>query len=317
MIVKIFYNRKAGASFFGVSYNTNKVDKNKGELMKVANFGIWQGVANLRPSDYINYLKTLSSLNPNVKKPQFHAVISAKGKLYDKQVLTQIAESWLKEMGYGNQPYLIVFHKDTDHNHVHMVTSRVDRDGKKIDSAFEKVRAIKNLERVLGYEFAMQYQFSTRAQFFMLLESQGYPGIDPNEKRINERIGKYNPDKERAAAIKLILENVKGRENFQEILKQQYHIDLLFHAAEGKKPYGYSIIDHENKRVFKGSEVWPLKELLGVSTVMTVEKSKEQTEAESFSNVHIQSIWIADDVDDQQIHGMRRRRQKKARTNTR
>jgi len=33
--------------------------------------------------------------------------------------------------------------------------------------------------------------------------------------------------------------------------------------------------------------------------------------------IHIQPIMIADDVDDQQVLGMKRRRQKKARTNTR
>jgi len=54
MIVKIL---TSSASFNGVSYNTNKVDRNKGELMKVANFGPLQGLGTLRPQDYINYLK--------------------------------------------------------------------------------------------------------------------------------------------------------------------------------------------------------------------------------------------------------------------
>jgi len=47
----------------------------------------------------------------------------------------------------------------------------------------------------------------------------------------------------------------------------------------------------------------------------------DQAELVSDKNIsfpaYIQSISISDDVDDQQIHGMRRRRQKKARTNTR
>jgi len=46
--------------------------------------------------------------------------------------------------------------------------------------------------------------------------------------------------------------------------------------------------------------------------------SSEPAEKENTAPaIHIRSISIADDVDDQQIHGMRRRRQKKARTNTR
>jgi hypothetical protein len=54
MIVKIL---SSSATFNGVSYNTNKVDRNKGELMKVANFGPLQGLSTLRPQDYINYFQ--------------------------------------------------------------------------------------------------------------------------------------------------------------------------------------------------------------------------------------------------------------------
>ena len=146
MIVKIL---PAKPTFSGVSYNTNKVDRNKGELMKVANFGPLQGLGKLRPQDYVNYLQTVSALNKNISKPQFHAVISAKGKSYDKQALTNIAVAWLKEMGYASQPYLIVYHKDTDNNHVHMVSTRVDRDGIKIPSDFEHRRAVNNIKECL------------------------------------------------------------------------------------------------------------------------------------------------------------------------
>jgi hypothetical protein len=313
MIVKIL---APNASFSGVNYNTNKIDRDKGELMRVANFGPLQGLGHLRPQDYINYLKLVSAQNKRITRPQFHAVISAKEKTYDKSTLTKIATDWLKEMGYGLQPYLVVYHKDTQNNHVHIVTTRVGKDGKKISSAFENVRAIKNIEKVLGYEFAFQYRFSTRAQFFMLLENQGFLGIDPNEQKIREKISAYALDKQRSAEIRSAFLRLKGDAQFRENLHAIYQIDLVFHAVEGKEPYGYSIIDHERKMVFKGSEVMPLKALLGESHTVFVRETTSAL-AETPVHAHIQSIWIADDVDDQQIHGMRRRRQKKARTNTR
>jgi hypothetical protein len=317
MIVKIF---TPIATFGGVSYNTRKIDRNKGELMKIANFGPLQAFGHLKPRDYINYLSALSALNQNVKLPQFHAVISAKGKTYDKTALTQIAESWLKEMGYGDQPYLIVYHKDTGNNHVHMVSTRVDRDGKKISSAFEYVRAQKSISKVLGYDVAMRYRFSTRAQFFMILESMNYPGIDPDEDKIKEQISRHVPDKRRAAGIANLLIQHKNAPALADLMKERFRIDLLFHSAEGKKPYGYSIIDHDTRQVFKGSEVLPLKELLNTAPDAFRNGSSAEELAEDFvqePSVHIQSISIADDVDDQQIHGMRRKRQRKARTNTR
>ena len=181
MVVKIL---SSSATFSGVRYNTNKVDSGKGELMKVSGFGALNALCVLHPEDYKNHLKAVSALNKRVSHAQFHATISTKGREHDKYALTQIATEWLNKMGYGDQPYLIIFHKDTANNHVHIVTTRVDRQGKKISSAIEKVRGSQHLNNILGLdekhsakqdiEKALSYSFSTKAQFMMILESQGY-----------------------------------------------------------------------------------------------------------------------------------------------
>lgn len=316
MIVKIL---SSSAKFSGVVYNTNKVDRNKGDLMRVANFGSLEGLSRLRPQDYINYLQMVASQNTRIKKTQFHAVLSAKGRNYSSKELTLIAIAWLDKMGYGKQPYLIVYHKDTDNNHVHVVSVRVDKQGKKINSAYEKLRAIGNLKEVLGIDKALTYKFSTRAQFFMIMESLGFPGKDVDEKAINDKINNYERPAERAAELRELFRKIKHRPDFKEFLSDTYQVEILFHSAEGKQPYGYSIIDHNPKMVFKGSEVLPLKELLTKNnhlvSVVSVKTEYEESYVSAAST--IRPVWIADDVDDQQIHGMRRRRQKKARTNTR
>ncbi|MGY3212445.1 relaxase/mobilization nuclease domain-containing protein [Mucilaginibacter sp. HD30] len=308
MIVKIF---KPAATFSGVRYNTRKVDGNRGQLMKVANFGPLQAFGHLKPHDYINYLSSLAALNKNVRLPQFHAVISAKGKSYDKDTLTGIATSWLKEMGYGDQPYLIVFHHDTDNNHVHMVSSRVDRQGDKITSAFEGKRAQAAMSNILGYDYGMQYSFSTKAQFFMILESCGFPGRDPDESRLKARIDGYVPNRKRAEELKCLLTDYKNVPEFRDELKARFGLDLIFHSTEGKKPYGYSIIDHREKIVFKGSEVLPLRELLSdgvkISAVETAPAEKKTGPVADF----IGQVAIAYDVDDAKVHGLRRSRRKK------
>src|SRR3546814_18330094 len=86
-------------------------------------------------------------------------------------------------MGYGDQPYLLVFHTDTANNHLHIVSTRVGRDGKKIDDSFEKLRAYQVLNRLIGKDYGKQadrdiqqplgYRFYTRAQFMLLLENRG------------------------------------------------------------------------------------------------------------------------------------------------
>ena len=307
MIVHIF---PPAASFGAVRYNTNKIEKDKGELMKVSGFGPLQGLWELKPEDYKNYLQTVSALNKAVSLPQFHAVISAKGRICDKDALTEIAVEWLGTMGYGEQPYLIVFHKDTGNNHVHMVTTRIDKQGKKINSGFEHIRAVNNLNRILGIDEkhtveadiakALTYQFSTKAQFRMILESQGYTlkenevikfGIKQAEidnDLVEEKIKIYKPDAERKMQLKAIFHKYSRiydttlksntialpggyhqksngfTSDFSAIVKEKLGLILVYHASGDKPAYGYTIIDNAGKMVFKGSEIMPLKELLEI-----------------------------------------------------
>ncbi len=330
---------KPSRSFAGVKYNTNKVDRNKGELMLTANFGPIQALRNPRPQDLVNYLLMVAAQNKNVANTQFHAVISSRGKTYNKHELTQVAVLWLKEMGYGEQPYLMVFHKDTGNNHVHIVSSRIDRNGRQIDRDYEQVRAVRNIDKVLGYTNAMQYNFSTKAQFYLILERLGYLGKDYiNEKKLQKKLAAYRPDQQRITELKALFQVHKKNPEFISLMKSKYQLDLVFHSSEGKKPYGYSVIDHATRQVFKGSEILSLKYLLADGVEFSVTEKTAQgfqgdetylknsdyyLSDDSGSNeyktepVYIGPIFIAHDVDDQQVLGMKRRRQKKARTNTR
>ncbi|MDB5118760.1 MAG: Relaxase/mobilization nuclease domain protein [Mucilaginibacter sp.] len=323
---------KPSRTFAGVKYNTDKVDRNTGELMLIANFGAMQALTNPRPQDLVNYLLMVSAQNKVIKNTQFHAVISASGRNYNKQELTKAAVMWMKEMKYGGQPYLITFHKDTENNHVHVVSSRVGKDGKQIDRDYEHIRAVRNINKVLGYDFAMQYRFSTKAQFYLILGNRGFLGRDYlDEGKLQKRLNAYKPDKARIADLKELFITHKANPAFVQLMQAQYDIDLVFHASEGKKPYGYTVIDHATKQVFKGSEILNLKFLLDENLRYNPSQTPVDIDLHDYLSpenityyseyapepVHIMPVMISDDVDDQQVLGMKRRRQKKARTNTR
>lgn len=309
MIVKIL---DPSATFKGVRYNTDKVDKDKGELMKVSGFGALQALQHLRPTDYVNYLEAQSSASSRTKYPQLHAVISCKGRSHSKEELTAIAEQWLDGMGYGEQPYLLVFHKDTANNHLHIVSTRVDKNGKKINDSYEKLRAYEVLNHIMGLdekqqadndiEKALSYGFSTRAQFMMILEAQGYnlklsdgnyllsrygkkQGVVPLEK-VDARIALFKKDIDRLAQLRAIFAKYRGGHDptviplpaphpggktsrpvgytseMAEMLFAKFGVQVIFHGKDGKSPYGYTLMDHSRKMAYKGKDLMPLAEFI-------------------------------------------------------
>lgn len=323
---------KPSRTFAGVSYNTDKIERNTGELMHMANFGALMGLSSPRPQDLVNYLKMIASVNRSVKNTQFHAFLSSRGKIYDKDELTRAAILWMKEMKYGDQPYFIVFHKDTGNNHVHIVSSRIGRDGKLIDRDYERVRALRSIDKVLGYTAALQYRFSTKAQFYLILERGGYIGKDYiDEVKLQKKIASHTPDKDRIAELRSLFMKHRNSPDLLVMLKERYRIDVVLHAKEGKKPYGYSVIDHETCQVFKGSEILSLKYLLDENIVYQSTEPVTDAAAQAYllpvtdtvspepqtEPAFIRTVWIAPDVDDEAVLGPTRRRKRKARTNTR
>ena len=85
--------------------------------------------------------------NPKVKKYVGHAMLSFSPK--DKPLLTdafveKIAKDYLQRVGIVDTQFVIFRHHDQPHDHVHIVYSRVDNDGKEIttDTNFRKSAAI-------------------------------------------------------------------------------------------------------------------------------------------------------------------------------
>jgi hypothetical protein len=220
------------SSFNGVTYNTNKTQNEKGELTRLRNFGYLQNSGNVGPSEVKNYLIAYSNRNSIVKDKQFHAMISCKGREYSKEQLTDIAHEWVDKMGYGDNPFLIVFHKDTANNHVHIVSSRIDKRGKKISDSFEKLRAQEAINEIMrmnpkheaskALETLKEYHFSTKAQGLLILEKLGFKFREQGEKLelikygsvqgqiplsvMSQKIQSYQMDKDRAKQLKAILD---------------------------------------------------------------------------------------------------------------
>ena len=181
MIVKIL--NASGNDFYGVKYNEKKIDKGSGELMLMKNFPSFINQNNSQ-KQVRDYLKSISK-NEKVKNPQFHVVISTKFQEHSKEELAKIAEEFMQEMNYGKQPFIAVFHNDTDNNHIHIVSTRIDKEtGKKINDSYERLKAQKIISNILGklygtkaeneLEKLLNYQISSLNQLELVLKRSGF-----------------------------------------------------------------------------------------------------------------------------------------------
>ena len=281
---------KAATSFAGIDYNERKNEEGKSELLVAENFAM--NPDNLKKSDYIAYMESVCRTNPAVKAKQFHAVISCKGREYSAEDLKNVALQYINKMGYGNNPYMIYFHSDTENNHVHIVSTRVQKNGQKVKDNMEAVRSQKVINQIMNVDLAlkakddiskyMEFSFSTVQQYKLLLEQSGwklrekdgllilYKGGEKHAsiqlEQIKDKAKQYTPDEERRKQITALLFKYKQGLSYTELqtlMKDKFGINLVFHTGKGHtKPYGYTLIDYRNKRVLKGGEVMDLKELL-------------------------------------------------------
>jgi len=224
MIVKILGS--ASSNFHGVQYNDKKVEKGTGELMVMKNFPSFIN-ENSSQEEVRNYLKSISK-NEKVKKPQFHAVISTKFQQHSKEELTKVAEDFMQEMGYGNQPFIVVFHNDTENNHVHIVSTRVNKStGKKINDSYEKLKAQKAMinvkERIYGknneeiINNLLNYKISSLKQLEILMERNGFKLVKNKNDENALDILKNGVREKTIYGNQLIFSNVKNDNRGKQI----------------------------------------------------------------------------------------------------
>lgn len=292
MIAKILQN---SSTFHAIDYNDRKVKENAVELLEASNFGYLDLLTNNTAADYKRYFELWQEKNDRIKSSQFHVTISCRGKEYSKEQLLDMGKQWLKEMGYEGLPTLIYFHKDTNNNHIHIITSRVGLDGKKIKDSNEKRRARTVINRIAKNDIsakartdfvkALSYEYKNRHQFALIMESMGYK-INITKDGYMEvcREGKTLLQKElkmiewgsseqkdhsnRKKQIQAILykySNGLTQNELSSVLHTKFGIEVVFHKANGHdKPYGYSLIDHKERTVYKGGEIMNMDKLLNL-----------------------------------------------------
>lgn len=123
-----------------VQYNERKVGEGQAERIHIANYPNQQ-LAEKHSSFRLQLLEQQARLNPAISKPSVHVAIAFHPtEAVDDSKLRQIGTEVLTKAGFGQQPYLMYRHDDTEHPHIHIVTVSVDPNGDKISDRFMKNR---------------------------------------------------------------------------------------------------------------------------------------------------------------------------------
>jgi hypothetical protein len=139
MVAKI----SSGSSLYGVlAYNQQKVDKGHAKVIFTNRMiepkeGVYDIAICIR--SFEPYLLA----NRRTEKPVLHISLNPdpKDKLSDEK-LSEITGIYMNKMGYGDQPFIVYKHEDINRHHIHIVSLRVDENGRKLDHNFERRRSM-------------------------------------------------------------------------------------------------------------------------------------------------------------------------------
>ena len=173
MVAKISTSASIGSA---LSYNINKVTKGEAEVL-ATNLIFCPADGAFKTADVLSDFETFMPPRYRTENPTFHVSLNPHpdDDLSDAD-LADLAEEYIERMGYGNQPYLIFKHEDISRHHIHIVSTRVDGEGRKINDKFERRRSkqiTRDLEHKYGLHAAEKQSKTQKSELQMVDASKG------------------------------------------------------------------------------------------------------------------------------------------------
>jgi hypothetical protein len=144
-----------GANIIGaLSYNQLKVNQENGSVLsthRIRETVNGEFTVNQLYSSFEPYLMA----NKRTEKPVLHISLNPNPKdSVSDEDFKKIAQDYMELMGYGDQPYVVFKHTDIERTHIHIVSTCVDRYGKKLSDSYEKLRSM-NACRALEQKYQL------------------------------------------------------------------------------------------------------------------------------------------------------------------
>ncbi len=186
--------------------------------------------------------EAISNQNPEVKKWVFTVSVSFHKQdeinLSDKKMV-EVAKEILNGMGFSKSPYIVTRHYDGANPHFHILTSRVDTNGKTVSDSFCKLRINKIRERL-----ELKYPELTSAK-----------GKNINDINIKKLKGKDAVKYKIYTAINVEIKKVKNINDLAKALLKNHGIVTEFKYRRGSIDIIEGIKFNTNNTWLTGSKV--------------------------------------------------------------
>ena len=181
--------------------------------------------------ELIQQFNEVRQLNSKLLKPVLHIILSlAPGEQLSKDKLMQLCQDCAKDMGFENNQYVAIHHKDTNHQHLHIVANRIGFDKRTVSDS-------NNFQKMASYCRRMELKFNLSQVLsprkFLPKDQRQIPRHDERKEKLKNN-------------IQTALNQVKNYQQFEQVMKVLGYQVL--------KARGIAFIDDKKVKI-KGSEV--------------------------------------------------------------
>lgn len=208
--------------------------------------------------------------NQKIKNPVFHASLSFdKSDKVDNEKMKEISNKFLEKMGYKNTQYVVIKHNDTEHQHMHIVASRIQENGIKVKSHKEVDKAIK-ISRGLEKEFGL-YEVN-KIENGKIQENgiSQKANVKDSRIKVKESVSKY-------------FENNKTDKSIDSFVEYMQDNKLNVYFAKNSKGEIFGVNFKANGFTFKGSSIGKEFSWKNIDDKLNYDKNKDLNTVE-FSN---------------------------------
>ncbi len=206
--------------------------------------------------ELIKQFNEVRALNPGLSKPVLHITLSlSQGENLPAYKLTEMAQECAQELGFSNNQFVAVLHKDTGHPHIHIVANRIGYDGKTLSDS-HNYQKIAKLCRKLELKHELKQVQSPNA--FLPKELRNYQRLDGRKQQLKTDISRC-------------LDTSKNYDEFEQKMKALKYDVIKMRGIAFRDP---------QKVYTKGSEVGyslaTIEKVLAQKQALQLEQTKER-----------------------------------------